>query len=79
MSDKTPLSEQLRVIFQELRTHYQNTYEDVAVRMGNMLLLLNEFYVSYMISVCTMPDVRIIKRLFRVFADTRRSIMYADS
>lgn len=49
MSDKTPLSEQLRVIFQELRTHYQNTYEDVAVRMGNMLLLLNEFYVSYML------------------------------
>jgi len=44
VSDKTPLAEQLRVVFQELRTHYQNTYEDVAVRMGNMLLLLNEFY-----------------------------------
>ncbi|KAI1712517.1 zinc finger, c4 type (two domains) domain-containing protein [Ditylenchus destructor] len=43
LNNKTMFSNQLKAVFQDLKTHYEETYDDVAIRMGNVILLLNEF------------------------------------
>ncbi|KAI1715196.1 zinc finger, c4 type (two domains) domain-containing protein [Ditylenchus destructor] len=45
LNNKIMFGDQLKAIFQDLRTHYEETYDDVAIRMGNVILLLNEFQI----------------------------------
>uniref|UniRef100_A0A915DVG1 Nuclear receptor domain-containing protein n=1 Tax=Ditylenchus dipsaci TaxID=166011 RepID=A0A915DVG1_9BILA len=41
--DNNLFAEQLNLIFRSLKKHYDQTYNDIAIRMGNVVLLLDEF------------------------------------
>lgn len=45
MDDRDYFADQLGQIFSDLRKHYEENYDDMALRLGNIVLLLEEIQV----------------------------------